>query len=81
MDTYQQILKDFNLVDNNVLNVYLYGSRVYGTNSEQSDYDYVVVCNSVSTESDRLDSSDNPLSITLYSKENFQSKINENKIS
>ncbi len=28
-----------------VQNVYLFGSRVYGTNNDNSDYDFIVVCN------------------------------------
>lgn len=29
--------------DAQILNIYVHGSRVYGTNTEQSDYDYIVV--------------------------------------
>jgi hypothetical protein len=78
---YSQILDDFKLEDSNVLNVYPYGSRIYRTNTPTSDYDFVVVCKTVVTESDRLDSKDNPISITIYSQESFQNKVNENKIS
>ena len=30
--------------DENILNIYLFGSTVYGTRNEASDYDYIVVC-------------------------------------
>lgn len=77
---YSKILKDFSLIDENVLCVYPYGSRVYGTNSDKSDYDFVVVLKSVAIDSDRLDSLNNPISLTLYSETSFKEKIAEHKI-
>lgn len=32
------------LLDSNILNIYQFGSRVYGNNAEESDYDYVFIC-------------------------------------
>lgn len=32
------------IADNNILNIYLFGSTVYGTRNKNSDYDYIVVC-------------------------------------
>lgn len=37
------VLSVFSLERANVLCVYLFGSRVYGTFNEKSDYDYVIV--------------------------------------
>lgn len=41
-DTYKYIIKD--LIDNpKVLNIYQWGSRVYGTSKDNSDYDYNII--------------------------------------
>jgi predicted nucleotidyltransferase len=77
---YELILKDFGYEDDNVLCVFPYGSRVYGNNKPDSDYDYILVMKKVVTESDRLDSRDNPISITTYSEQAFKERINEHKI-
>lgn len=77
---YNQILESFKFKDEDVLNVYPYGSRVYSTNTEASDHDFVVILKKVETESDRLDSQDYPISLTIYSPEGFQQKINLHKI-
>ncbi len=77
---YDLILKDFYLKDNEVVAVYPYGSRVYRTNRDDSDYDFIVVLKNVKVDSDRLDSRENPISITIYSEETFKERINEHKI-
>lgn len=77
---YAKILESFKFKDEDVLSVYSYGSRVYGTATEKSDHDFVVVLKNVETESDRIDSQDHPISITIYSKEGFQEKVNLHKI-
>lgn len=77
---YQTILQDFFLLDKDVTAVFPYGSRVYGTNRADSDYDYIIVCKTVEVESDRLDSTSNPISITLYSEEGFKARLDEHKI-
>ena len=38
-----KILSTFNYQDNNIQNIYTYGSRVYKTNSDISDYDYILI--------------------------------------
>jgi len=53
--------------------VFPYGSRVYGTNSETSDYDYIIV-SSIGYDPPKPN-------ITYYSKKEFQDKINEHEIS
>ncbi|KAL6068249.1 hypothetical protein QOT17_008282 [Balamuthia mandrillaris] len=39
----ERVLDNFGLADEDVLNIYLYGSRVYGTHSAESDWDYIVL--------------------------------------
>lgn len=77
---YDLILKDFGYEDDNVLCAFPYGSRVYKTNKPDSDYDFILVMKKVVTESDRLDSRDNPISITTYSEDGFRERVNEHKI-
>ena len=77
---YETILKDFYLDDDNVLAVFPYGSRVYGTNRKDSDHDFIIVLKQVKVDSDRLDSQNNPISITLYSEETFKQRVEEHKI-
>lgn len=74
------VLKDFYLDDANVLAAFPYGSRVYGTNRKDSDHDFIIVCKQVKIDSDRLDSTVNPISITTYSEETFKKRIAEHKI-
>src|SRR5436853_1935326 len=45
MDIILQILRDNEYNDNDILNVYIAGSRLYGNITNQSDYDYVVIVN------------------------------------
>lgn len=78
---YQHILTDFKLEDSDVLNVYPYGSRVYGTHGSQSDHDYIVVMKNGALDKDSLDSSYHKLNVTIYSQDSFQEKLNLHKIS
>lgn len=77
---YETILKDFFLLDKDIIAVFPYGSRVYGNNRPDSDYDFIVVCKAVKVDSDRLDSISNPISITLYSEDLFKRHIRDHKI-
>ncbi len=74
------ILKDFHLVENEILMIYPYGSRVYKTNSELSDYDFIIVLNKEIREY-ALSSNDEKLNIHLYDTSGFQDQLNQHKIS
>ncbi len=65
-----------------VLNIYIYGSRVYGTYTEKSDYDYIVV----------VDTQENAQKLepcargenedfTIYTKEQFEEQVANHEIS
>lgn len=60
MSTIQKIKKYKN--DINVLNIYQFGSRVYGTYHENSDYDYIIVVK------DFFDSEDINIHVFTYSQ-------------
>lgn len=74
---YQKILKDFKLSDSEVLNVIPYGSRIYGTNDYNSDYDFLVI---IKSGTDRQEKSYNEINVAIYSVDSFQDKINQHKI-
>jgi predicted nucleotidyltransferase len=57
-------------------NIYLYGSHVYGTNGEKSDYDFIVVGN-LPTSSEKPEFGD----LHFYSKEDFTRLLQEQEIS
>jgi predicted nucleotidyltransferase len=63
--------------EKDILNVYMIGSRVYGTDSFSSDYDYVVV---TSTDLNNREYRRGELNIHVYNKEHFQEKLNQQKV-
>jgi predicted nucleotidyltransferase len=78
---YDKILESFNVLDKDILAVYPYGSRIYGTATEASDYDFVVVLKNLKVESDQLDAADYPITINLYSEESFRDRLAKHRIS
>lgn len=58
-----RLIEDF-LVDNNCVNIYPFGSRVYGSNNENSDYDYIVVVK------EKVVSTD--INVHIYTTQEFQ---------
>lgn len=66
-------------VTEKVLKIYNYGSRVYGVNKEDSDYDYIYI---VESDNDHLYYSveKENLNITVYSEQHFIELIKEHKV-
>lgn len=88
--TKELIISEFRLNDEHILNIYPYGSRIYNTASEKSDYDFIVVGRGVpvtkypynSADCDQLDSPNYPITINLYpSEESFEDRIKMHRIS
>lgn len=77
MLSYQEILERAKLDDSNVINAYCYGSRVYGTATNYSDYDYIFVVKKRDNEqfSDRL------ININFFTDEGHQQRLDEHEIS
>lgn len=75
------VLEDFSLKDEDVLNIYPYGSRVYGTFSVDSDFDYIIVAKDNVVDRDSLDSSYHKINATIYSESSFKKKIVEHSVS
>ena len=77
MLSYKEILERAELDDSNVINAYCYGSRVYGTATKFSDYDYIFVVKKRDNEqfSDRL------ININFFTDESHQQRLDEHEIS
>jgi len=65
------------LLSENNLNIYSYGSRVYGTYNNKSDYDYIVIVKNKITEQ----FSNNKININYYTVEEHQQRLDDNEIS
>lgn len=72
------VLNEYNFTDEQILNIYLYGSRVYGCNSETSDYDYTVIIKGENYWNQIIH---DDINITFYSPDIFQRMIDEHNCS
>lgn len=75
----QKILQKFNLAEDKIVNIYPYGSRVYGTQSDNSDYDYWVICKN-NVYSNLFAEKRENISIHLYDENTFLEFLNQNKL-
>lgn len=57
-----------------------YGSRVYKTNEELSDYDFIVIIKSDEVIYDDIEKNYDKINIHVYDSRTFQIKLNEHKI-
>lgn len=77
----KRILDLADLKDSDVLAIYPYGSRVYRTESYQSDYDFIVVHNGDrANDSQQFDSRSKDLSIHTYHADSWQGHLDAHKI-
>jgi hypothetical protein len=60
----------------NILNLYMYGSRVYGTFDSRSDWDFIAIVK----QKDRDQFSDNLINVNFFTVEQFQRKLNDHEI-
>lgn len=67
---------DFNKPE--ILNVYLYGSRIYGTDNEKSDYDYVVVIKDDYYDVEQIKSNNNDYN--FYTKTQWDAMCKNNDV-
>jgi hypothetical protein len=74
------IIRTFDLQKSNVLSIFPYGSQVYKTANEKSDYDFVVVFKDGTVKDEFALTRDN-LSIHSYNDSSFQDLLNRHKIS
>lgn len=81
----EHILKELNISED-ILNVYQYGSRVYGINDKDSDSDYIIVTKSGMLKSggfkqNAISNKDRTIQGVLYSRSGFIDAINNYDIS
>jgi len=79
--TTEHICKELELDINEIFNIYPYGSRVYGTQRADSDYDYIIVfkrsfLDSGSFKDNAISNKDRTIQATCYSKGGFIDAIN-----
>lgn len=73
---YEDLIRRINIDDKDILNVYQYGSRVYGTNRSHSDWDFIIITNR--KQEDQF--SDNLINVTYFTATEFQSKLDNHEI-
>lgn len=76
----QEILEELN-IEGEVLNIYPYGSHIYGTNTESSDRDYIIVMKAGILETgafknNAISNQDESIQGVVYSRGGFQDAIN-----
>ena len=74
----QFILAAVQMKEHEIINLYPYGSRVYGTNDEHSDWDYIIVANQTEKKREIKTST---INATVYSREQFLEEIENHEIS
>lgn len=73
------ILKSVQLNDSEVLNIFPYGSQVYGTHTDKSDYDFIIILNK-DVQEFSLVSDDGQISVHIYSPDEFINQLQQHKI-
>ncbi len=79
------LMDNMNIQNSDILCIYPYGSRVYGTADETSDHDFIVVVTDNSTKEPKVQfrdqSLDRAVDFTLYSASMFQKLLDIHEIS
>ena len=80
-----EVIEKLGLDDNEIVNVYPYGSRVYGTATEYSDHDYLIVYKSAmlpngAFRNNAISSEDRKIQGVCYSRSGFQDALNNYEI-
>jgi hypothetical protein len=73
------VISNFDLHDKDVLNIYLYGSRVYGTASSKSDWDYIIVLKDGGGEQNTIPGKEANTDGTLINSKFFAAGIEEHQ--
>ena len=79
-DDFENLKNLFKLRDYDVLSIFPYGSRVYGTNSPHSDYDYIAVFKD-GTVKDEFSLEKSNYNIHTYNYSSFNKLLEKHKIS
>jgi hypothetical protein len=73
----ERILRTAKIQENQLVAVYPFGSRVYGTNNYSSDYDFYVVARGVQSNTEFRNGD---LNFHLYTPEDFQNSVNQHRV-
>jgi hypothetical protein len=81
----KEILEKFDINEDDVFNIYPYGSRVYGTSNENSDYDWIIVYKQAllpngAFKNNAISNLDRTHQAVCYSRSGFQDAINNYEI-
>lgn len=81
----QEIVEELGLEYDKILNIYPYGSTVYGNNNEESDHDFIIVYKSALLPSgafrdNAISNEDYTIQAVCYSRTGFQDAINNYEI-
>lgn len=77
---YELILRDFRLKDEDIINVYPFGSQIYKTATYKSDHDFIVIVNNNVTDKDLREKSANKLNINIFNEGRFLEKLQDHKM-
>lgn len=76
----KKIIDITKLKEENIKNIYMYGSRVYKTTHWNSDYDVICVIDNSLNDLNHKEIRNGDLNIHLITIDNFQNNLNEHKI-
>ena len=74
---YSLLLQKLKRPEKDILNVYCYGSRVYGNVTDKSDYDFIVIVKEKMCEQ----FSDNQINVNFFTEEEHQKRLDLHEIS
>jgi len=70
-----KIYKELKLDKDKIINIYRYGSQVYGTNTSNSDEDFIIIYNQKDFKIDTISNNNGSINATLYSLAGFKNDI------
>ena len=75
-----RVKKIIAIEDKYILNVYQFGSQVYGTNNENSDFDILIVIDNKINDKNNLEIRNGLYNIHLITEDNFKENLKKQKI-
>ena len=75
----KKIIEEFNLKESDILNVYRYGSKVYKSDNETSDQDFIIIFKN-GTVKDEFAVTRGDISVHMYQHSSFQDLVTRHKI-
>ena len=76
-DIYAELLKRIHLKDEQIIEAYMYGSRVYGTARSNSDWDFIVIVGAHDKYTEQY--SDNLINVNFYYPFEHHQRVSEHE--